>query len=153
MTHDSRSSVYLTPKLKIHQYHTNKIQYQLIHFCLSISKRYSTTILITTSFTNNKLCNYKFSIGMGLLVDVLITINEGCLINVETVLPCYEPVNTTFNLSSLPVFSEVRVTLSFFCMFCRSLFVSVSFFFWPLCYLFFVEIRILITPSVSSNSS
>jgi hypothetical protein len=38
------------------------------------------------------------------------------------------------------------------CMFCRSLFVLLSFFFWPLCYLFF-DIRILITPLVSSNSS
>jgi hypothetical protein len=38
------------------------------------------------------------------------------------------------------------------CMFCRSLFVLLYFFFWPLCCLFF-DIRILITPLVSSNSS
>ena len=31
------------------------------------------------------------------------------------------------------------------CMFCRSLFVLLSFFFWPLCCLFFLDIRILIT--------
>ena len=31
-------------------------------------------------------------------------------------------------------------------MFCRSLFVLLSFFFWPLCCLFFFDIRILITP-------
>ena len=42
---------------------------------------------------------------------------------------------------------------SFMCMFCRSLFVLLSFFFWPLCGLFFFELRILITPLVSSNSS
>jgi hypothetical protein len=41
---------------------------------------------------------------------------------------------------------------SFICMFCRSLFVLLYFFFWPLYYLFF-DIRILITPLVSSNSS
>ena len=41
---------------------------------------------------------------------------------------------------------------SFMCMFCRSLFVLLSFFFWPLCGLFF-DLRILITPLVSSNSS
>ena len=38
-------------------------------------------------------------------------------------------------------------------MFCRSLFVLLYFFFWPLCCLFFFDIRILITPLVSSNSS
>ena len=39
-------------------------------------------------------------------------------------------------------FSGVRV--SFMCMFCRSLFVILSFFFWPLCCLSF-DLRILIT--------
>ena len=38
------------------------------------------------------------------------------------------------------------------CLFCKSLFVLLSFFFWPLCCLFF-DVRILITPLVSSNSS
>jgi hypothetical protein len=42
---------------------------------------------------------------------------------------------------------------SFMCMFCRSLFVLLYFFFWPLCCLFYFDIRILITPLVSSNSS
>jgi hypothetical protein len=42
---------------------------------------------------------------------------------------------------------------SFICMFCRSLFVLLSFFFWPLCCLFFFDLRILIAPLVSSNSS
>ena len=41
---------------------------------------------------------------------------------------------------------------SFICMFCRSLFVLLYFFFWPLCCLFFFNIRILITPLVSLNS-
>ena len=39
------------------------------------------------------------------------------------------------------------------CMFCRSLFVLLYFFFWPLCCLFFFDIRILIAPLVSSSSS
>jgi hypothetical protein len=39
------------------------------------------------------------------------------------------------------------------CMFCISLFGHLSFFFWPLCYLFFFDLRILMTPLVSSNSS
>ena len=34
---------------------------------------------------------------------------------------------------------------SLMCMFCRSLFVLLYFFFWPLCCLFFFDIRILIT--------
>ena len=39
------------------------------------------------------------------------------------------------------------------CMFCRSLLVLLSFYFWPLCCLSFFDLRFLITPLVSSNSS
>jgi hypothetical protein len=42
---------------------------------------------------------------------------------------------------------------SFMCMFCRSLFVILYFFFWSWCCLFFFDLRILITALVSSNSS
>ena len=58
------------------------------------------------------------------------------------------------HLSSPPVFSGVRVTQSLvLCvMFCRSLLIFLSFFFLPLCFLSF-DLRILITPFVSSNSS
>jgi hypothetical protein len=38
-------------------------------------------------------------------------------------------------------------------MCCRSLFVHLHFFFWPLCCLFYFDLRILITLLVSSNSS
>ena len=56
------------------------------------------------------------------------------------------------HLSSPPVFSGVRVTLSLVLCVC---FVDrcLSFFFWPLRCLFFFDIRILITPLVSLNSS
>ena len=59
------------------------------------------------------------------------------------------------HLSSPPVFSVVHVTRSlvFFVMFCRSLFVLLYFFFWPLCCLFFFDIRILITLLVSLKST
>jgi len=59
------------------------------------------------------------------------------------------------HLSSPPVFSRGSCysIISFMCMFCRSLFVLLSFFFWPLCCLFFFDIRILIAPLISSNSS
>ena len=60
------------------------------------------------------------------------------------------------HLSSSPTFSGVRVTRSlvlYVCFICRSLFVLLYFFFWPLCYLFFFDIRILITPLVYSNST
>ena len=55
------------------------------------------------------------------------------------------------HLSSPPIFSEVRVTQSLVLCVC---FVDrcLSFFFWPLCCLLF-DIRIMITPLVSSNSS
>jgi len=58
------------------------------------------------------------------------------------------------HMSSLPVFSGVRVTRSLvLCVFCWSLLVLLYFFFWPLCCLFFFDIRIPIAPLVSSNSS
>ena len=59
------------------------------------------------------------------------------------------------HMSSPPVFSGLRVTrtLVLCVMFCRSLFVPFSFLFWPLCCLFFFDLRILTTPLVSSNSS
>ena len=37
------------------------------------------------------------------------------------------------------------------CMFCRSFFVLLTFLFWPLCCRFSFDLRILITPLVSSN--
>ena len=40
----------------------------------------------------------------------------------------------------------------FICMICRSLFVLLYFFFWPLCCLFFFDMRFLIVRLVSSNS-
>jgi hypothetical protein len=56
------------------------------------------------------------------------------------------------HLSSSPVYNGVRVTWSLVLCVC---FVDrcLSFFFLPLCCLFFFDIRILITPLVSSNSS
>ena len=56
------------------------------------------------------------------------------------------------HMSSPPFFSGVCVIRSLVLCVCfvyRCLF----FFLWPLCYLFFIDIRILITPLVSSNSS
>ena len=57
--------------------------------------------------------------------------------------------------SSPPVFCGVCVARSLvLCvMFCRSLFVLLSFFFWPLCCLFFFNLWLLITSLVSSNFS
>jgi hypothetical protein len=42
---------------------------------------------------------------------------------------------------------------SFICMFCRSLFVLLYFFFWSLYCLFFFDLRILTTPLISLSSS
>ena len=52
------------------------------------------------------------------------------------------------HLSSPPVFSggSCYSIISFICICCRSLFVLLYFFFWPLCCLFFFDIQILITP-------
>ena len=56
---------------------------------------------------------------------------------------------------SPPVFGGIHVTRSVvLCvLLCSSLFVLLSFFFWPLCCLSFFDLRILITPLISSNSS
>ena len=60
-----------------------------------------------------------------------------------------------YSLCKMRVFSGVRVARSLvFCvMFCRSLFVILTFFFWPVCCLFFSDLRNLSTPLVSSNFS
>ena len=54
------------------------------------------------------------------------------------------------NTPSLPLSSwgSCYSIFRFICMFCRLLFVLLYFFFWPLCCLFFFDIRILITPLV-----
>ena len=54
------------------------------------------------------------------------------------------------HLNLTPAFSGVRVTRSLVLYVC---FVLLYFFFCPLCCLFFFDIRILIAPLVSSNSS
>ena len=55
------------------------------------------------------------------------------------------------HLGSPPVFSGVRVTRSLVLCVCF-LDLSLSFFYWPLFCLFFFDLRILITPLLSSNS-
>ena len=62
------------------------------------------------------------------------------------------PDPTYYNCEKYFVFLKLNI-FSFMCMFCRSLLVLLSFFFWPLCCLYFFDIRILFTPLVSSNSS
>ena len=65
----------------------------------------------------------------------------------------------TANASGAPEFtlgfSGVRVIRSLIScvVFCRSLFILLSLFHWPLCFLLFFHLRILITLLVSSNSS
>jgi hypothetical protein len=59
------------------------------------------------------------------------------------------------HLSSTPVFSGVRVSqyLVLYVCFVDRCLSFCPFLFWPLCCLFFFDIRILISPLVSSNSS
>jgi len=66
-----------------------------------------------------------------------------------------EELNLPDHPSSTPIFIGVHVTrsLSLCVMFCRSLSVLLYFFIWPLCCLFFFDLRILITPLISSSSS
>jgi hypothetical protein len=55
------------------------------------------------------------------------------------------------HLVSPPDFSGVHVAPVFRVMFCRWSFVLLSFIFWPLCWLYFYDLRLLITSLVSSN--
>jgi len=59
------------------------------------------------------------------------------------------------HMSVHPVISEVHVARSLILcvMFCRSSFVILSISFWLLCCLSFFDVRILITPLVSSSSN
>jgi len=62
--------------------------------------------------------------------------------------------NCLFNIRrTIRLLTVRQMFFSFICMFCRSLFVLLCFFFLPLCCLFFFDLRILITLLVSSNSS
>ena len=64
-----------------------------------------------------------------------------------------ELLTTPEHLNSPPVYSGVCIarSLVFCATLCRSLFVFLSFFFWPLYSLSFFDLRLLITPLVSSN--
>jgi len=66
-----------------------------------------------------------------------------------------EPEHSTLpeHLCTAPVFGGVRVarSLVFYEVFCRSLFVLLSFFFWPLRCLSFFDLWILITPPLVSS--
>ena len=69
------------------------------------------------------------------------------------------PFSTQLNFHDKDLIRTMQIKIfivmknSFMCMFYSSLFVLLYFFFWPLCCLSFFDIRILITPFVSSNSS
>ena len=69
----------------------------------------------------------------------------------------YLLLKTSFNYLAFQYFDymcRLSLSLAFCVLFCRSLFfVLLYVFFWPLCCLFFFDIRILITPLVSSNIS
>ena len=55
--------------------------------------------------------------------------------------------------SQLFVWDSCYWIFSFICMFCRLFFAILYFFFWPLCCLSFFDVRLIITPLVSSNRS
>ena len=59
------------------------------------------------------------------------------------------------HMSSHPLFNGVHVarSLAFCVLLCGSSFVLWFCFFWPLCFLSFFDLRILITPLVSASSS
>ena len=128
-------------------------------------KRYVKIILVTSmtffsfdllymNYSAWKMCLYKI-----IVVKTFRSFPHSWLITdfVKKLTRLVEQELLTFpdHLSSPQVFSGVRVARSLvLCvMFCRSLFVLLSLFFCPLCYLSFLDLWILITALVSSNSS
>ena len=103
---------------------------QMPTICSTCSKHLP---VLSSFMTYHRICNYNNATG--------VTSGGG------NAYPSREPEFT-------PGFqwSSCYSIFSFMCMFCRSLFVLLSFFFWPLRCLSFV-LRILITPLVSSNPS
>jgi hypothetical protein len=105
--------------------------------------------LIVFDINNSKIYRNNHT----LLTLIAYTMITGFVTRLTRRVPLVEQVLLTLpeHLSSPPVFSGVHVTRSLvLClMFCRSLFVLLSFFFWPLCCLFFFDIRIMITSLVS----
>ena len=70
--------------------------------------------------------------------------------------PEFTPGFSWVHVARSLVFCVVYLNVTHFLHFascCRSLFVLLSFFFWPLCCLFYFDIRVLIAPLVSSNFS
>ena len=111
--------------------------------------------------SDDRQTNYKSEIVQGVTTDKQITQQaKGCKFFIWNF-----PFHMKHHVSSVTICSwwvhplflvgSYYSIFSFMCMICRSLFVFYfsSFFVWPLCYLLFFDIRILITPLVSSNSS
>ena len=92
--------------------------------------------------------------GFPILLDKGYSINASCVLNLRST-GVISGAGTAYlpeHLNSPPVFSGVRVNR------CLALYVCfidrcLSFFFWPLCCLFFFDLRILMATLVSSNSS
>ena len=100
-------------------------------------------------------CSYNCELfGFPILLDEGYSINASCVIHLRST-GVISGAGTAYlpeHLNSLPGFSGVRVNQ------CLALYVCfidrcLSFFFWPLCCLFFFDLRILMATLVSSNSS
>jgi len=82
------------------------------------------------------------------------TLHAGCPVLLGSKWSKCTVIFELFNLSSPRFYwGSYYPIVSFMCMFCRSLFVLLYFFFWPLCCVFFFELRILIVSLVSLNYS
>ena len=124
---------------------------QSVIFCVVVCG--SLFVLLTLSYIKNILSarqHYKIQLNLlfqykeDIIIISSIQLNKCSLTqyNCHIVCSCNDMI---------PV-SGIYSILSFMCIFCRSLFVLLSFFIWSLCCLFFFDIRILITPLVSPNS-
>ena len=111
---------------------------------------------IATLFFIVQLSMYATLLIIGLAVSICHTYHRACnQINTTGVTSGAGTAYPTGAPEFTPGFQwcSCYSIFGFICIFCRSLFVFLYFFFWPLCCLFFFDIGILINPLVSSNSS
>jgi hypothetical protein len=112
---------------------TNNIKFYIIDIIIQPEFR------LLKNFTPDRKCNITREVLRSLISGKLFLI--------------FENPNFTISIMIWVIWGSFYSIFRFMCMFCRSLFVLLYFFFWPSCCLLFFDIWILITPLVYSNSS
>ena len=152
---------------------------QKIRFIIQIQKRFSSKHPDKSEFSSQMYYHdvSKLNVKLNLLVSTASFLYKKSIFNLANRVATVSHRNIrSLSLLFVPRYYEILTNLvtnffsqdsntsgfqwdscysifSFMCMFCRSLFVFLYIFFWPVYCLSFFDLRVLITPLVSSNSS